>query len=82
MLIGRPEGATRVVGRSQGYLGLPILDKEIVDPVSGELFNVMTTSWIPTGKEIEAIVAGAPIHVHIFGSTHPPIYLDVGDVPK
>ena len=39
----------------------------------------MTTAWIPTPEEIAAILAGAPIHVRIIGTAHPPIMVTTGD---
>jgi hypothetical protein len=75
MLINAIEGATRRIGKSQGYLGLPLKDHTI------DGSPAMTTSWQPTPAEIEAIVAGAPIHVTLLGSAHPPIMLAMGKVP-
>lgn len=69
-------GATRVLGKSQGYLGLPVRDEK-ADGVSS-----MTTAWEPTPAEIAAIQAGAKIEVTILGNGHPPIMLGVGDVPE
>jgi hypothetical protein len=76
MQIGRVLNATRVLGKSQGYLGLPVRD-EVVSGVPS-----MLTSWHPTPKELEALNTGAPVHVRILGSSHPPIKVGVGEVPK
>jgi hypothetical protein len=81
MLIGRVAGATRVLGQRQGYLGLPIRDELINCTVNGPQTPAMVTAWEPTPEEIARIVAGAPIHLRILGTTHPPVMLDVGDVP-
>lgn len=82
MEIGVIEGATRIVGRSQGYLGLPIRD-EIVDcPVNGPQTPAMVTAWKPTPAELEALNAGASIHVRILGKVPPPMNLSVGPVPE
>jgi len=75
MLINAIEGATRRIGKSQGYI-MPFKDHTI------EGIPAMTTSWQPTPAEIEAIVAGAPIHVTLLGSAHPPIMLAMGRVPE
>lgn len=40
------------------------------------------TAWLPTPREIEAIVMGAPVHVRILGTQHPPIMVEVGEVPE
>jgi hypothetical protein len=76
MQIGRITGTTRVLGKAQGYMGLPVRD----ELVSGQ--PAMRTAWLPTPKELEALNAGAPVHVIILGSAHPPILLEVGEVPE
>jgi uncharacterized protein YbjT (DUF2867 family) len=76
MQIGRIEGATRVLGKSQGYLGLPVRDQ-----VSAEGVPMMVTSWHPTPKELAALNAGAAVHVLILGNAHPPINVEVGERP-
>jgi hypothetical protein len=75
MQIGRIENATRVLGKSQGYLGLPVRD-EYVDQIP-----CMTTAWLPTPKELEALNAGAAVHVKLLGIVHPPILVEVGEPP-
>lgn len=82
MQIGMVTGATRVLGKSQGYMGLPVRDEQINCKVGGEGTPCMTTAWLPTPKEIEAIKAGAPIHVRLVGTKHPPIMVEVGEVPS
>lgn len=81
MQIGRIEGATRVIGLRQGYLGLPLRDEVINCSVGGPDTPRMVTAWLPTPAEIAAIVAGAAIHVGIIGTSHPPIMVMVGPVP-
>lgn len=73
MQIGRIQGATRVLGKSQGYMGLPVRDE-----VQGDT-PVMVTAWHPTPKEIEAIEAGATIYLHVCGVAHPPVKMEVGE---
>jgi hypothetical protein len=75
MQIGRVENATRVLGKSQGYIGIPVRD-EAVDGVP-----CMVTSWHPTPRELAALNAGAPVHVKILGTDHPPILVEVGQIP-
>lgn len=82
MQIGRIPGATRVLGQSQGYLGLPVRDERINDTVNGDGTPCMVTAWLPTAEEILAIMGGAPIHVRILGTEHPPIMVEVGEVPS
>jgi hypothetical protein len=81
MQIGRIKGTTRVLGKSQGYMGLPLRDDTINCTVNGPNTPCMTTAWHPTPKEIEALNAGAPVHVRIVGTGHPPIMVEVGEVP-
>lgn len=82
MQIGRVKDATRVIGKSQGYLGLPLRDELINCTVGGEGTPSMVTAWHPTPKELKALNAGAPVHVRIIGNMHPPIMVEVGDVPE
>lgn len=81
MLIARIEGATRVIGKSQGYLGLPLRDEAIDCPVNGAETPSMTTAWQPTPEELAALNQGAAVHVRILGRDHPPIMLGVGPIP-
>jgi hypothetical protein len=81
MQIGRILGATRVLGKHQGYMGLPVRDEIISEKVNGESTPCMVTAWLPTPKELESLNAGAPVHVRILGTVHPPILVDVGEVP-
>lgn len=75
MQVGHIVGATRVIGQSQGYLGLPILDTVVNCRVNGEGTPAMVTAWLPTPKELEALNAGAPVYVQLLGQSHPPIYV-------
>lgn len=82
MQIGRIEGATRVIGKGQGYMGLPLRDEVVNCSVNGPGTPVMVTAWLPTPAELAALNAGAAVHVRIHGTMHPPIILEVGAVPK
>jgi hypothetical protein len=81
MQIGRIEGFTRVLGERQGYLGLPVRDELINCSVGGESTPSMVTEWIPTAENVAAIMSGAPIHVRLIGTAHPPIMVEVGEAP-
>lgn len=81
MMIGRIPGTTRVLGKSQGYLGLPIRDELIEEGVNGENTPCMVTAWLPTPDEIERLINGASVHVRILGTTHPPILVHMGEAP-
>lgn len=78
MIIKRIEGTTRVLGKSQGYIGLPLRDVVMTCSVGGPDTPAMETAWEPTPDEIERIVAGAPIILRVVGTAHPPVMIDVG----
>jgi hypothetical protein len=80
MLIGHIEGATRVLGKSQGYIGLPVRD-EIVE-TEGGAYRQIVSAWLPTPEEVEAIVAGAPILLTQLCVTPPPMLMGVGSPPS
>lgn len=82
MEIGRIQGCTRVIGRSQGYYGLPLRDVVINDSVTGPNTPAMETAWFPTPDELMALVAGAPIILRVVGTGHPPVMLFTGDIPE
>lgn len=82
MVIGRISGCTRVIGQSQGYLGLPLRDIVLSCSVGGPDTSAMETAWLPTTDEIAAIIAGAPIILRVIGTAHPPVMLTVGDPPQ
>jgi len=82
MQVGHIEGATRVLGKSQGYMGLPVRDEAIRCTVNGTDTPSMVTAWIPTPRELGALNAGASVHVRILGRSHPPITVDVGEAPN
>jgi hypothetical protein len=78
MQIGMIEGATRILGKSQGYLGLPLRDEAINCTVGGEDTPAMVTAWLPTPDELARLNAGAAVHLRIIGTQHPPVMVDVG----
>jgi hypothetical protein len=81
MQIGRIEGATRVIGKSQGYLGLPLRDEVVNDMVNVPGTPSMVTAWLPSPDELVALNAGAAIHLRVLGSVHPPVMVEVGSPP-
>lgn len=82
MQIGMIPGHTRIIGKSQGYLGLPLRDEKINDAVTGRDTPTMVTAWLPTPTELAALNAGAAVHVRIIGIGHPPIMVGVGEPPE
>lgn len=81
MLIARIENATRVLGKSQGFLGLPIRDESISERVLGNGVPCMVTAWEPTPDELARLNAGAKIELRLIGTQHPPVLLGVGECP-
>lgn len=81
MHIGRIKNATRVIGKSQGYMGLPLRDELINCAVSGQDTPVMVTAWYPSMDELQALIDGAPIHLTVIGTVHPPVMMKTGDAP-
>lgn len=81
MMIAMIPGATRVLGKSQGYLGLPVRDQIDHDAATGLNTPSMTTAWTPTPDELAALNAGASVYVSLLGTAHPPIYVSVGEAP-
>lgn len=77
MLISRIPNATRVIGKSQGYLGLPLRDEVRNTTVAGPETPCMVTAWEPTPDELERINEGEKIHLVILGTQHPPVMLEV-----
>lgn len=77
MISSMIRGATRIIGKSQGYLGLAVRD---------EVYQcgtpAMVSAWEPTPAEIERLKAGARIEVTLLGDMHPPIKVDVGEVSE
>lgn len=79
MIIKRIEGCTRELGKSQGFLGLPVKDTTINDTVYGPGTPCMETAWEPTPKELELIAAGKPVILRVLGTGHPPVMIYVGE---
>ena len=82
MQIARIKDSTRVLGQSQGYLGLPIRDILVENGTSQTLCPAMQTAWTPTPEELKKLISGANVHVTILGTQHPPIILEVGEPPE
>lgn len=80
MLIGCIPGTTRVLGRQQGYFGLPLRDIVINCTVGGPDTPAMETAWLPLPDELERLNAGAPVILRLLGTAHPPVMIEVGQV--
>jgi hypothetical protein len=75
------KGHTRVLGRKQGYVGLPVRDEKMIDGATGLETPCMVTAWEPTPAELADLAAGAPVVICILGSAHPPIIVATGEIP-
>ena len=80
MLVANIEGSSRTLGEAQGYTPLPVR-YGVLRYEDGTEVPVMTTAWTPTPQELDALNSGASIHVHILGTQHPPLRLEVGPTP-
>lgn len=81
MQIGRITNHTRILGKSQGYLGLPVRDQVLTAPGLDPVHE-MVSAWLPTEEELAALNAGASVIVHLQGEVHPPIRVEVGEPPR
>ncbi len=81
MLTKMIEGATRIIGKSQGSLGLPILDTTVNCAVNGPETPAMVTAWEPSPAELARLNAGADVRFRILGTQHPPVMIEVGPAP-
>lgn len=66
------EGVTRVIGKAQGYLGLPLRDELANCSVSGVVPS-MVTAWEPTPEELAALNNGGAVYLRVLGEVHPPV---------
>ena len=78
MIIQRIKGWTREIGKSQGFIGLPLRDATINTTNLGKQ-PCMVTAWEPTPAELEAIVNGGLVYLTILGTAHPPVLLTTKD---
>jgi hypothetical protein len=86
MIVALIENWTKVLGAPAGWtpetggecLGLPIREQ-----MNGDV-PAMISEWRLTTDEVAAIVAGAPLHLSVLGTAHPPVSISVagqaGDV--
>lgn len=82
MISRRIEGCTRVLGKTQGYLGLPIRDITINEVVLGAGSAAMQSAWEPTTGEMRLLKEGASIILTVMGTTHPPVMMTVNGLGK
>lgn len=71
MEIAHIEGATRILGESQGYRGLPIIDTDF------DGSPAMVSEWLPSTEERDRIAAGKSLFLWVMGTQHPPVMMVV-----
>lgn len=71
------EGQTRVIGESQGYIGLSLRDGTINDSVNGPCTPSMTSKWKLSDEDRAAIASGAHVYLEVLGTVHPPVLVYV-----
>lgn len=81
MNILRIQGTTRVLGKAQGYLGLPVRDVTLRDDATGRETHAFQSAHEPTTSELERLILGAPVVLTILGEGHPPCILEAGEPP-
>lgn len=79
MIVARIRGATRTLGKTQGFIGLPIRDEKVI--MNGHVVNVMESMWEPTPAELELLKQGGKVMLTLMGDQHPPVRLDVSVPP-
>lgn len=79
MIICRIEGFTRVLGKSQGYIGLPVKDIILRDPDNGKVMEAMETAWEPTPSELESLCKGQKVKIRLLCPHFIPIIVRVGE---
>lgn len=83
MLSRRINGCTDVIGKDQGYLGLPIRQEMRDTMIRGTIHSFVhtDTAWEPTPAELERINQGHSIIVSqlLFGNPFPPITVTVDE---
>lgn len=77
MQIGRIVGCTRVLGVSQGYIGLPVKDIVLLDKTDGLKTPAMESAWLLGQDEVDALISGAPLILRVLGNSHPPVHMRV-----
>jgi len=84
MHIGRIRDASRTLNAPRNWdkavdgacVGLPVRDEMTAAGAA------MTSAWYPTPEEIARIVADAPVYLTVLGTAHPPVAMNVGDLPN
>lgn len=74
-------GATRALGKAQGYYTLAVRDEPVRCAISGPDTPSMVTAWEPTPDELDRLNRGAPVLLRVMGRAHPPVMVTVGEVP-
>jgi hypothetical protein len=54
---------------------------EIEDQVLGNGLPAMISLWTPTKDELDALIKGGSVRLHVYGTAHPPVWVDVEPAP-
>lgn len=79
MKIERIPGANAVLGAPVGWDATKEGVCEPLHVVRHE--SGFVSQWRPTQEELEAMLNGAPIWLHVFGAGHPPVSIVVAPMP-
>lgn len=71
------DGATRTIGASQGYIGLPLRDVILDEAVNGPSTSAMQSAWSPSQAELASLIAGGKVILTVLGRQHPPVLMAV-----
>lgn len=78
MIIGHIEGATRVLGPpSENPEVKPLAIRDIM---FSDGTRAVMSAWHPTPDEVEALAAGEPVYLCVFGTNMPPVFVGVRGV--
>jgi hypothetical protein len=80
---GHVKNSTRMIGNQHKQLAIRDEMVTVAMPNGMKVpLILMVSAWFPNPRELEALNAGAPVHVKIIGNVHPPIGVEVGEVPS
>ena len=74
-----------IIGRIRGsnftYMAPPDMencqDLHVNVSIDSQGLRIITSAWYPTAEEVELMRQGQPIHLSIYGNSHPPVLLTV-----
>lgn len=79
MKIGVMPEATRNLGAPANWDHSVPCDSLPVRDVMTEIGNVMVSAWIPSNAELGRLLDGKPVLLYVYGNSHPPVMIEVGE---